>query len=338
MLGLVCCLWTGTLFAQDIHYSQTGNSPLNLNPALTGGFNGDHRLIGNFRNQWQVPVPYLQLAGSWDWRLRDREKRQMPVSVGAIFNYDRAGDAELSLAQLGLSASYAFRLSKSRPHFLTLAGNLGVAQRKFDPNKLQYASQYDFKEGYLSTNPDNENIARTTRSFADMGLGVNLRLQAHPDSALNRTKLDLGLGAFHLNEPDRSFLRGIDDPLPRRISVYGLGTLMLASRFDLLLQAVGQFQGPHQEIVLGAGGLIHLNQTPTQELALQVGLGYRLDDALIPWAGLHYQNWQFHFSYDLNTSPINKATLYRGGPEISVIYIIRSVPPMQYCRLCPTYM
>src|ERR1700743_2859484 len=38
--------------AQDPGFSQFFASPLSLNPALTGKFNGVLRVAGNYRNQW----------------------------------------------------------------------------------------------------------------------------------------------------------------------------------------------------------------------------------------------------------------------------------------------
>ncbi len=38
--------------AQDPHFSQFFSSPLTLNPALTGKFDGILRVAGNYRNQW----------------------------------------------------------------------------------------------------------------------------------------------------------------------------------------------------------------------------------------------------------------------------------------------
>ena len=38
--------------AQDPGFSQFFASPLTLNPALTGKFNGVLRVAGNYRNQW----------------------------------------------------------------------------------------------------------------------------------------------------------------------------------------------------------------------------------------------------------------------------------------------
>ena len=54
---LACCGLTG--MAQDIHFSQFYFSPLNLNPAATGIFDGDYRIAGNHRQQWRsVTTPY----------------------------------------------------------------------------------------------------------------------------------------------------------------------------------------------------------------------------------------------------------------------------------------
>jgi len=38
--------------AQDPHFSQFFASPLTLNPAFTGKFDGTVRAAGNYRNQW----------------------------------------------------------------------------------------------------------------------------------------------------------------------------------------------------------------------------------------------------------------------------------------------
>src|SRR3979411_2133223 len=53
-IPLFFCLFAlGTdLRAQDPGFSQFFASPLTLNPALTGKFNGTLRVAGNYRNQW----------------------------------------------------------------------------------------------------------------------------------------------------------------------------------------------------------------------------------------------------------------------------------------------
>ena len=56
--------------SQDLHYSQFYNAHVNINPALTGIFNGDVRVAGNYRSQWKaVPVPYMTFTGAGDFKI-----------------------------------------------------------------------------------------------------------------------------------------------------------------------------------------------------------------------------------------------------------------------------
>src|ERR1700750_1572974 len=49
----IVAVWSvQSLKAQDPGFSQFFASPLTLNPALTGKFNGVVRVAGNYRNQW----------------------------------------------------------------------------------------------------------------------------------------------------------------------------------------------------------------------------------------------------------------------------------------------
>ncbi|HNM24595.1 MAG TPA: type IX secretion system membrane protein PorP/SprF, partial [Saprospiraceae bacterium] len=53
ILSLSCAIVLAVAVqAQDIHFSQFYMSPLNLNPAMTGVMNCNHRIVANYRNQW----------------------------------------------------------------------------------------------------------------------------------------------------------------------------------------------------------------------------------------------------------------------------------------------
>ena len=320
--------------AQDTHYSQTGNSPLNLNPGLTGVFGGNHRFAANMRRQWgSVPVPYFQLATSWDTRFHDGEE-PTPWGGGLQFDYDRAGDAGLSLSHLGLNGSYTHQVFPQKKQFVTFGISAGVMQRAISPDKLTFDDQYTLKEGFSSTQPTGEVIDNTSKLMGSLSAGVNYRFQKDG----SRMRFDMGAAVFHFNEPKKKIFDQETASLQKRISLYALGAFPVAVKFDLLVSASAQFQHSNQETVLGAGGLYHLSTTRTQELALQANLYYRIGDAVIPAVAIHYQAWQVHLSYDISTSPLNEATLRRGGPEISVIYLLRNVPGMAICKNCPTYM
>ncbi len=48
----ICGALVSEASAQDPNFSQFFASPLTLNPALTGKFDGVYRVAGNYRNQW----------------------------------------------------------------------------------------------------------------------------------------------------------------------------------------------------------------------------------------------------------------------------------------------
>ena len=101
-----------SISAQDIHFSQFYNSPLNINPALAGVFKEDIRFIGNYRSQWQsVPVPYLTFSGAYDQKFLNFKLGNGFFAGGLIFNIDKAGYSELSISQLSLAGSYTLQLN-----------------------------------------------------------------------------------------------------------------------------------------------------------------------------------------------------------------------------------
>lgn len=335
--------------AQDIHFSQFGNSPLNLNPALTGMFGGDSRFVGNYRSQWnQVPVSYLTFSGAFDMKFDQFCSNHDQWAGGLIFNYDVAGDSKLHLAQLGLSVSYTHRVNKK--NFLSLGVQLSGYQRGFDTEDLRFDNQWNtrFFDQSLSSR---ENFATTNVRYADFSAGLNWRFQKPKSQSewnpQNRTKLDVGASIFHINRPNQTFFENeqvCDCYL--RYNVQALGTFRLADPFDLVALGLYQRQGPHTETVLGIGGKIHLDQRISRQLNLLLGVNFRLGDvfkssyeldAFIPNIEIQYNAWKVGLSYDINVSDFNIATDRFGGPEFSVAYIFVK-PRLDSFRNCnPIY-
>ena len=54
LITFLLIVTANVLKAQDIHFSQYFNSPLSLNPAQTGNFDGNWRIVGNTRDQWRA--------------------------------------------------------------------------------------------------------------------------------------------------------------------------------------------------------------------------------------------------------------------------------------------
>src|SRR6188768_2919012 len=67
-LVLILLVFSGLIKAQDPHFSQFFASPLTLNPAFTGKFDGQWRLAVNHRDQWpSIPKAYVTTSGSFDF-------------------------------------------------------------------------------------------------------------------------------------------------------------------------------------------------------------------------------------------------------------------------------
>lgn len=330
------------LSAQDIHYSQFYNAPLGMNPALTGIFQGDTRFMGNYRQQWTPWVNYLTFTGVADMKFYPKQPRNGFFSGGLDFNYDQAGDSKLQLIRLGLNGSYTHRVSDRA--YLTLGAMLSGNQRGFKQGGLTFDEQFDPGQGqFINTLDPGENFGNTTQFFLDFGTGINFRIQSLGDAELvdeqkYRSKLDVGIGIFHLTNPNQSFFEGYESPLFTRYSPYVSGTIQLGknSPLDAIVHLNGQLQGPYEEWLAMAGLKIHLETTPGKQLSIQPGVGYRFDefgDAYYPTIEVNYNSWRVGLSWDVNVSDAKIATNRNGGPELSLQYIISK--PLPKFKICP---
>ena len=67
MLGLI---FSNFVYSQDPHFSQYYETPLQINPAMTG-VNGDLRVLANYRDQWRsVSKPFTTYAFSIEAKMK----------------------------------------------------------------------------------------------------------------------------------------------------------------------------------------------------------------------------------------------------------------------------
>lgn len=329
---LIFFLYGNQSLGQDIHFSQVGNSPLNISPALTAVFSGDSRFVGNFKSQWQsVPVSFMTFAGAYERKFLHKNMPNSQFGGGLIFNYDQAGDGDLSLSQLGLNISYTHRLSEKI--FLSGGFQFSGNQRMFKPEQLTFDDQFD-GEKFNSDIVSQEAFDDPSFLYMNFSAGLNW----HYQNPAKRTRLDIGGSVFNLNGARQSFFNENESELSKRIHLHGLGSFMVAEKVDMTFQGLMSWQMPYTESIFGIGFRYHLNQTMTKELSVQFGLNYRIGDAVIPTFEFNLKNTiRVGVSYDLNTSGFNEATQGKGSPEFSIIYTFNKVKPLGEKKLCPLY-
>jgi type IX secretion system PorP/SprF family membrane protein len=319
------------LCSQDIHFSQFQNSPLNLNPARTGIFDGDIRFVGNYRNQWKsVSQPYTTFSGSVDAKLNRWSDQKNIFGAGLVLFHDKAGDSKLSSLFTGLSVSWTRILDRDGVHALTGGLQIGFNARSIDYSGLTFDEQYD---GDVF-NPDlgnTESFDGNNHGFLDLAAGLVYTLKLGDE-----THLGAGVSMQHLNKPDDSFF-GESVAVPTRLQVDLLLDARLSDRFDLVPTVLYQSQGSAGELVAGTSLRININDRPGKLYNFYVGGFLRMEDAIILSAGLDYNFLHATISYDINTSDLDRASNNKGGPELSLIYIIKKVKPLKIKPPCPVY-
>src|ERR1035437_757300 len=188
-------------FAQDHMYSQFFNSPLYLNPALTGQFEGDLRMNLIYRNQFtSVPGSFNYLTASVDLNIP-----KFGGGVGLMVTRSSEGTAYLTTTNI--SGLYSYSIG-SQDFVLSFGLQAGVGNRVIDWSKLVFGDQIDPQTGYIPGSVSAAGLAQFNNKFYfDSGAGINMVAG----------EFDIG-GAFqHVNQPNESF-SGAPAKLPMRFN------------------------------------------------------------------------------------------------------------------------
>jgi type IX secretion system PorP/SprF family membrane protein len=331
ILALLFFLQLIILRAQDIHFSQYNMSPLNLNPAFTGFFDGEYRAGGIYRSQWSaVPVPYSTFSFLADMRNPVKKRQGDYTGVGFIFNNDVSGDSRYGTTQLYIPLSYIKKLKDST--LLVSAGiQPGISNIGFRTNKLTFDNQYD-GDAYNPALSSGESFAMQSRTYFDVNAGGAFQYLIR-----QRASLTAGITLSHLTAPKVSYFKNDEIRLDRKIAAYLSFAYPVAPKIDLITDVLYEKQGKFHETVIGERISLILN--PKERQSINAGIYLRAKDAVIARLGYEHKAWNIGMSYDVNTSKFIAATNRRGAIEFSVIYIFRKevlfVPKK---RVCPVYM
>ncbi len=324
-------LITVNSFSQDIHYSQFYNSPLNLNPANTGMFDGDFRFVANQRTQWRsVTVPFSTFSFSAD-AFEPLEKKKL--SVGMMFNHDIAGDSHFKTTQFNFTGTYYINPGGDSTQKINLGVLAGITNRNLDYTALTFDNQFDGTI-YNPTLGTGENFQRDSRLYFNLQLGATYFKQ------LAYRKYILGGIAFaNISKPRQSFYDVNNIQLDRRFNIHASGNFPLNETMELAPSMLLQFQGTYQEIIIGGNFRYILTNERGAFRAVLAGVYYRGKDAAYLKVGLDYDNWIAGVSYDFNVSDLHIASNYRGSLEFSLIYILKHFnPKLIQHRICPDYI
>jgi type IX secretion system PorP/SprF family membrane protein len=313
-LSAYCLLFIASSQAQDLHFSQFFNSPLNTNPANTGFIpDADYRIGANYRNQWStvMTVPYKTISVFGDAQFFRDKLENGWLGLGAVLLSDQAGSGSLTSTKIYGSLAYHQMLGLSS--LLSAGFNIGWANKRIDQSKLKYPDQFDGKF-FDNTLPTIVSLSENNVSYLDVHAGMNYAY--FPDE---NVYINAGYSIQHVNRPRETFFNdnATSDIIPMRHTGFVNAILKLNDRVIINPNAYFSTQANATELVFGINANYNLSQAGEQQLL--AGVYYRLGDAIVPMVGFETYKIQIAFSYDVTLSSLSKYNGYRGASEISII-------------------
>lgn len=309
-----------TLPAQDIHFSHIHASPMAINPAMVGVFDGSARVIGNFRNQWQeITADYRTFMGSVDFKLA-RLDRNSTLGMGIRVSSDVAGDLDYTTNSFHIATSWMQALNKKRNNYLIASIELGRYRSFYDMTRV-IAHDYE---------PLVDQLGGTESSFYDANIGLMWY-----GGIFRQDFLYLGGAMYHVNSPNVSFVdETAEEKLYRRFVIHGGANFANDREITYMPSFLYMDQGPHREMNIGTfirynGDLASAGSDFKASIMLGAWLRWYVDldgsigsDALIGVMRYNFGPLFLSFSYDINVSNLARVSFGRGGPEFSVIYMV----------------
>ncbi len=304
----------------DAHFTQYYAYPVWVNPALTGVIDGSSRVTVNYRQQLPgLYAPMITKGVTADFSL----PKNFGLGVTAL--NQSSSDAGYQNTNAYLSFSYRVRLSA----YGILSGGfqMGVINKKVDPNKFQFGNQFNPVIGYDPTIPSNEIFAFRSATSFDGSVGL-MYFDGDPKKSYNPF---IGVSLYHPTKPVNRFLSGGENnTIPMRYTIHGGMRVQLSNRAELIPHALYMKQGTASEL---AGGMV-CNLMIEQGKDIIVGGMYRHKDAVAPSIGLRFNGLTIGLSYDVNISDLKTASSSNGGYEISISFTSqKKIPDTRF--ICP---
>jgi type IX secretion system PorP/SprF family membrane protein len=325
-----------SLKAQDPNFSQFFASPLTLNPAMTGKFNGVTRVAVNYRNQWPtINNAFRTGTASVDLGiLPNRIPEFDQFGVGVMGMYDQNASGIMKNSYISGSLAYHKGLDENGYHTLGAGFSTTYASRRLDISKLDFEDELTSLGFTGVTNEFFANYGGTgflNFSYTDVNAGF-----LYSGATSDYNNFYLGMSLYHINRPKVSF-QGANFLLNPRFTVHGGGYFPVADGTTMFVSGSHQRQAGATETIFGGAVGLTVNDNFDNATEVYLGSWVRWNDAIIPYIGLETGNFRFGVTYDVNTSRLAAASRRQGGMEASLIYIVKHKDPNRKGIPCPRF-
>jgi type IX secretion system PorP/SprF family membrane protein len=309
--------------AQDPSFSQFFSSPLNINPSLTANINADWRAIANFRDQWIGPAsPYATGTVSYDAKMFQKKfpgiEEGNVFGLGGMLMYDKAMAGVVKSTYASMNISYRVKLTNGETKHRLGAGFGAIyGHRRIDYGGVDFEEQFT-GHGFNVNLPTGESSLSSMKPYFSVSSGLLYSITTE------KSNFDIGVAAFHLNKPKQTFLQDEKQFLPIRKVVHANFETFLST--SVVLSLNGIYQSQETAKYYSVGGALGYYLPANEDFLLNAGLWYWSKNAIVPYIGLAYKDYQFGMSYDVTTSKLRQATEKPKTWELSLIVRGRNKP------------
>jgi len=319
--------------AQDPNFSQFFVSPLTLNPALTGKFDGVFRVAGNYRNQWpSINNAFTTYTVSAEGAIL---KNHIPefdqFGLGLMVFSDKSGNGVLQNNFIALSTAYHKALDENGFHQIGLGFQGTYVNKRLDIASLEFEDMLR-SDGFTGLSDESFQDFKLTHSYFDFNAGV-----FYNGTSNGANNFYLGASMYHINRHEETFSdKGIYYLAPR-VTLQGGGMVPLGLYNAFHFSAMHSRQANAVNTMIGGAYMLNINQDEYNPTNLYLGSWVRFGDAVIPYVGLEFGEFRVGATYDVNLSSLKPASNMRGGAEFSLIYIKKPSDPNAKKLNCPKF-
>ena len=299
------------IYSQDVFFSQYENTPLNLNPSLTGNFDGKARLFLNYRNQWPSllkQASYKTGSISFDSKFKIGNSSKLGLGFNTLF--DRAGSQNNGSNQFNFLTSimHNFIKTKKSYHSISFGVNFGYINRQFDIDKAKFPGQKDSLEEY------NSKI-----HFFNFSTGLSWEYKSK-----SRLSFQLGTSINTINRPNISFHKSSVYKLNVRFNLHGNSEVPLFKKVSLIPSFMYISQGNDDVLSIGLANKWYFKP---ENFSKYFQIGFHGRTTKDNTGKFHFSTYILTAIIDLNAFSIGLSydrflNIDDGAYELSIGYII----------------
>lgn len=314
LIGLCLIVCEMNVFAQGPHFSQFFASPLTVNPALTGKFDGNCRATGNYRNQWPTINRACSTATvSIDFPIMRNHIASTDTWGVGLFGYsDESANSALKFNYLSLSTAFQKGLDENGYQQIGAGFQATYTNMLLDVSKLKFEDQLT-PSGFINNTSEVFTNSILKNNYFEVNAGI-----LYSGSTTDKNNFYAGISMYHITRPKQQFTGTFFLLNPR--TTFHAGGYFPIERNILHLSSLYSSQAHALETVIGGALEIPVieEEKPT---SVYFGGWIRLKDAIIPYVGLEFSDFRLGATYDANISSLRRGSKGRGGIEISLVYI-----------------